>query len=147
MRKNIRIVIILVLLISLGCLCCLVMQSDIYQRHFGYGFSDRIRVFLYCDGEPVPTSEYSVSMLQPSGDICQKKYGYSTAGSYGEYCFHVTYGKRQADCIYYNYNNWYRTDILLYASSSDNTVQKIIYVFNNDPPIMSNESIEWESFD
>lgn len=105
------------------------VHFDYYDRHYGYGFSDRIRVFCYADGEILPATDYVVKAYLYKDDIAHKnRFHYATPGEYGLYGFSLEWQENTTKFVLENANNWWRAD----------------YIFNNDLPIIEASVLEWE---
>ena len=109
---------------------------DVLWRHFGYGFSHEIKICLFVDEKAAAASAYDIfaSRLGKQAQLQKTEYYHTLAGGYGVYFFTLRRGDKTAHVALENANDWWRTDILLFARSDRREIERVDYIFNNHPP-------------
>ncbi len=124
--------------------------GDWFQRHNGFsGYPDRITVFLYSDENPIPTSDYELTLYGSDqidmGPVRDRGKCWSLSGDYGTYDFALTYQGKTASFFLENTNDWWRTVVLLRLREDGKGLEQINCVYNTNPPWMEVYMIDWDS--
>ena len=151
MKKNRRAALMVVLIFAglyfVSAAACLFFVDfpGYIRRHYSFdGYSDSITIFLLRDDEelPLPTDQYSVNAY---GDhaIHRNENSYSMRGDYGTYFYTLCYQGKTASFFLENANDWWRTMIVLHIRGNDSLIEQTNCIFNNNPPFLEKQTVEW----